>query len=256
MFDNILLESEQKVLLNLLVETSRRMPRDHREKLIVVHTARGSTAIVPGHPEQNFSVFMGDIDILAHEGLVDITYGSHGSPNVNVLPLGYAFYEFLKQQAGQPIENIETFITSHIDSDNFRQKYPSAYQKWGEAEKMLWGSDSARQLTTIGHLCREAVQEFATHLVEKNKLIEAPADRAFTVARIHAVLDQRKDNLGETEIACLDALLAYWGTVIDLIQREEHGSKKEGKPLVWEDGRRVVFQTAIVMFEIDRSLAG
>jgi hypothetical protein len=39
------------------------------------------------------------------------------------------------------------------------------------------------------------------------------------------------------------------------VQRQEHGAQKEGRPLVWEDGRRVVFQTAIVMFELDRALS-
>jgi hypothetical protein len=53
----------------------------------------------------------------------------------------------------------------------------------------------------------------------------------------------------------LEALIAYWGTVSDLIQRQEHGSQKEGKELVWEDGRRVVFQTAMVMLEFDKSLS-
>lgn len=48
----------------------------------------------------------------------------------------------------------------------------------------------------------------------------------------------------------LDALVVYWGTVSDLIQRQEHGAQKEGEALRWEDGRRVVFQTAVVMFEI------
>jgi hypothetical protein len=50
----------------------------------------------------------------------------------------------------------------------------------------------------------------------------------------------------------LKALLAYWGTVNDLVQRQEHGGQKEREPLKWEDGRRVVFQTAVVMFEIAR----
>ena len=48
--------------------------------------------------------------------------------------------------------------------------------------------------------------------------------------------------------------MTYWGTVSDLVQRQEHGAQREGKQLVWEDARRVVFQTANVMFEIDRSL--
>ena len=41
----------------------------------------------------------------------------------------------------------------------------------------------------------------------------------------------------------------------DLAQKQEHGGQKEGEPLVWEDTRRIVFQTILVMFEIDKSLS-
>jgi hypothetical protein len=174
MFQNILLESEQKELLTLLVETSRKKPRDERRKFIVAQSQSGDTLIVPGHPSQNLKMYMGDIEILAREGLVDITYGSRGSPNVNVLPLGYAYYEHMKRQAGQPLENIESPVRSYLTSESLHQKYPNAYQKWVESEDMLWGSDSERQLTMIGHLCREAAQEFATHLVEQHEPSNAP----------------------------------------------------------------------------------
>ena len=40
---------------------------------------------------------------------------------------------------------------------------------------------------------------------------------------------------------------------MDLVQRQEHGGQKEGEPLGWEDGRRVVFQTANVMVELHRA---
>ena len=140
MFQNILLESEQKELLTLLVETSRKMPRDERRKFIVAQSQGGDTLLVPGHPNQNFKVYMGDIEILAREGLVDITYGSRGSPNVNVLPLGYAYYKHMNRQSGQPLDNVEKQVRSYLNAESFHQKYPNAYQKWVEAEDMLWGS--------------------------------------------------------------------------------------------------------------------
>jgi hypothetical protein len=161
----------------------------------------------------------------------------------------------MKQRAGQPIQNIETTIRNYLDADHFLQKYPKAYQKWAEAESMLWAGDSEHQLTTIGHLCREATQEFATALVEHCQPPDVDRDKAHTVTRIRAVLNLLDAQLGSTEKPFLDALLAYWGTVSDLIQRQEHGGRKEGDPLVWEDGRRVVFQTAVVMFEIDRAIS-
>ena len=140
-------------------------------------------------------------------------------------------------------------------ADQFQQKYAAAYEKWAQAEAMLWASDSESQLTTIGHLCREALQEFASKLVTLYQLPSDDKGKALTVARLKAVINARISQLGNTEKEFLDALLVYWGTVNDMIQRQEHGGQKEGQPLIWEDGRRVVFQTAVVMFEVDRGLS-
>jgi len=57
--------------------------------------------------------------------------------------------------------------------------------------------------------------------------------------------------MGASPAAFLDSLLALWGTVHDLAQRQEHGAQKEGPPLGWEDGRLLVFHTVVVMFEFD-----
>ena len=107
-------------------------------------------------------------------------------------------------------------------------------------------------MTRIGHTCREALQAFASSLAERSGVPDMPSNPAKTVDRIKAVLNARA--LGDTHRAFLAALLAYWGTVSDLVQRQEHGAQKEGEPMTWEDARRVVFQTAIVMFEIARAV--
>ena len=46
-----------------------------------------------------------------------------------------------------------------------------------------------------------------------------------------------------------------WGTVIDVVQRQEHGASKEGGLLTDDDSRVAVFQTAMVMFELGSSLS-
>jgi hypothetical protein len=60
--------------------------------------------------------------------------------------------------------------------------------------------------------------------------------------------------LGDARLSFLEALHGFWASTIDLIQRQEHGAMKEGKPLTWEDGRRVVFSTLIAMYELDRAV--
>lgn len=173
----------------------------------------------------------------------------------DVISEGFAYYEEMKTSAGEPVQQIETEVRAYLDAPLLPEKYPAAYQKWAGAETKLWGSDSEQQLTTIGHLCREAMQEFATALVDKNQPPGVDPDKKHDVARIKVVVNQHRDKLGSTVPPFLDALVAYWGTVSDLAQRQEHGAQKEGQTLVWEDARRLVFQTAIVMFEIDRTLA-
>lgn len=41
---------------------------------------------------------------------------------------------------------------------------------------------------------------------------------------------------------------------VDDYRAAQPGGQEEGEPLTWEDGRRAVFHTAIVMYEIDRTL--
>ncbi len=255
MFENILLEQEQKELFVALVEASRNVPREGRQKFFFMATFVDSGIQHPGLPDGQMNVYKGDIEILGDAGLVRLAYESDSSMSFDVTPLGFKYYEYLKQQNGQSIQRVEHTVTDYLRGDHFVRKFKVAYQKWTEAEAMLWQSESEQQFTTIGHICREAMQEFATALVDYYKPPEVDNDKAHDVARIKAVLNLRGSELGETEKPFLVALLSYWGTVSDLVQRQEHGAQKEGHPLVWGDGRRVVFQVAVVMFEIDNSLA-
>lgn len=254
---NILLEPEQKGLIAVLVEAARNVPREQRQDFIVFPMMLGdllSSIRHPGLPSGSVKAYEGDIKALAREGLLAISE-KRGILYFFVTSEGFKYYEELKHQAGKPIERIEQEVKSFLVSDSFQKKYASAYQKWLQAESMLWASDTNQQLTTIGHLCREAVQEFASALCQQYHLPNEDQDKALTVARLKAVMKARASQPSSAEKEFLDALVAYWGTVNDLIQRQEHGSQKEGRPLVWEDGRRIVFQTAIVMFEIDKSLS-
>ena len=98
------------------------------------------------------------------------------------------------------------------------------------------------------------MQEFAASLVRMLCITSVDADPAKTVSRIRAVISSRRSAIGSASGDFLDALLAYWGTVSDLAQRQEHGGQKEGIPLSSKDARRLVFQTMIVMYELDDAL--
>lgn len=252
----MLLEPEQEELLRDLVEAERNLPRDQRVHFHLSRTIGGPGVdlIHPGLPDGFPRVFEGDIETLAGQGLLSMSYHCHGS-SFYVTPYGFAYYAEIQERSEEPVDRMEELVRRYLDAPRFRQRYPEAFEKWSQAEQLLWRSDSQAQLTTIGHLAREAVQEFSTRLLDHFGTEEAPADKAATVARLKAVVQYRKNDLGSTKAPLLEALVAYWGTVSDLVQRQEHGATKEGERLRWQDGRMVVFQSAIVMFEIDATLS-
>lgn len=137
-------------------------------------------------------------------------------------------------------------------ADEFRRRHPRAIEKWESAERALWSSDSQTKLTSIGHMCREALQAFATESLGLVGDPDADPDVQHPVSRMRTVINGRTQSEALRHLS--DALLAYWGAFNDVVQRQEHGAAKEGEGISWEDGRRVVFQTLVVMHEVDRTM--
>jgi hypothetical protein len=254
MVDQVPLLPEQRDLLAKLVEASWNVPAAQRQPFLYSESYDGSDIQHPGLPSGNLGAYAGDLDVLEGEGLLNVTHPSAHVRMIDVTPRGFQVYEDLRRQADTPLRQVEDEVARYLDSDAFQGSYPEAYRKWSEAAEKLWGSDSEQQLTTVGYLCREAMQAFATTLVDRHQPPGVDQNKAHDVNRIAAVLDQHAARIGTTTAPFLDALLGYWKTISGSVQRQVHGSQKEGRDLVWEDGRRVVFQTAIVMFEIDRAL--
>jgi hypothetical protein len=252
---DISLEPEQAQLLERLVEATRSRPRSDREEFMVFRVMGGDQLQGNGLV---LKVLMQDVQTLVDVGLLAITsYHTTGHGfNCFVTPPGFTFYEDLRRMSGTAPEQLESDVIRYLEADEFQAAYPTAFARWREAADLLWGADSERELSTIGHKCREAVQEFATALVEADEVGDANSDKTKTRDRLSAVLKARHEALAERHRALLDALFGYWVAAGDLIQRQEHAGQREGEELVWEDGRRVVFQTAVVMFEIDRALSG
>jgi len=254
-FQDIALEPEQKDFLCLVVEASRNIPLARRAKFYLCETAGGEDFLIhPSLPDFKPDADRGDIEILHRVGLLLATYDGR-SLTFDVSPDGFRYYEYLKSTNNQPVRRVESEVAKHLEAQGFQNQYPLAFSKWREAESLLWSSDSDKQLTTAGHLCREAMQGFATALVDRFKPPNVDQDKAHDISRLKSVLFANAPTLGSSTNAFLDALVSYWGTVNDLVQRQEHGSNKEGTPLRWEDARRIVFQTMVVFYEIDRALS-
>jgi hypothetical protein len=246
------LDDAQRALLVDIVEAERRVPRHERLPIYIAETIGppGVQIIHDGWLDSGRRVPKADLQTLASAGFLQSNY-ERGTISYFVTPAGFERYEAIKRSQGQPVERMQRRIRDYLDAESFRLRHPSAHAKWQHSEQLLWGDETETSLTTIGHLCREVMQDFATSLLRQARMTPSEPDPAKTVSRLRQFLDARKAKTGETHRAFFDALLALWGTVSDLAQRQEHGAQKEGRPLGWDDARLLVFHTMVVMYEID-----
>jgi hypothetical protein len=254
-FGDIPLEQEQRDLLALMVEAQRSVPREAWHEYLYEPTFGGSYL---GGPGLNYDgVVRSDLDTLAEWGFLRPGYGSRGARTYDITPTGRRYYEWMKLEQGEPAERVEVETRHHLEDERFRAGHPRAYERWAEADSLLWGAGSESAFTQIGLLCREAMQHFASDLVEGLSPDEVDPDPEHVENRIRVAREARRAGpLGKRHRDWLSALVAYWRTVSDLAQRQVHGSKKAGKPLTWEDARRVNFQTLVAMTEIERAIRG
>ena len=144
-------------------------------------------------------------------------------------------------------------VNTYLDQPAFALRNPAAYDRWRRAANILWSEHPEGQLSEIGHYCRESMQEFAEVLARGLPVMDQ-TDKTQTISRVRAAIDNASTGLGSRVTQMLKALVDYWRAVSELAQRQEHAAQREGEPLSWEDARRVVFQTALVMYELDRAL--
>ena len=245
------LEDEQVQLLLDLIDAALAVERSDR-RFFLSRTFGGDHVEGPGGTRK---VLAEDIYDLIKAGLL-VRRSSQvgGHTEFTIAPEAFRYAEEVGSL--NPVDRVEDEIfRRYMDDSGFGTRYPTAYQRWQEAANLLWGSSAREELTTIGHKTREAVQEFASALVVQLGVAQdVSPDPAHTVNRLRGAVNANRERLGDARRELLDALIVYWGEVIDLIQRQEHGGQKEGEPLSWEDGRRAVFHTLIVMYEIDKTL--
>jgi hypothetical protein len=253
-FESVDLLEHQKSLLLELVKADHSVSLEHKGHFFVSEATNRPPSVIHAGIPGGLNVGKGDVESLGDDNILRLGRSSKGSLTFQITSFGFRYAEWLRGRMGEPLLRISEQVRSYLGSSNFKSQYKDAFQKWTQAEAALWGEDSANQLTTIGHLCREVAQDFCTALVEKHPSADLDRDKTKTVHRLRTILNQHRSAFGQSGGAFLDALLAYWGTLIDLVQRQEHGGTKEGEALTWEDAQRVVFHTAVVMWEIDRSL--
>ena len=244
------LEPEHEELLASIVEAARDLPREE-QAWYVSQNFGGATLHGPGTDQR---VVADDVYYLRDAGLLRATsHDKHGFA-FRVAPAGLRYYARMKQRDGGSMQRQEAEVQRFLNGEAFRTAYPLAFARWTEAEALLWSADSEREFTTVGHKAREAMQEFATEVVQRYQPANADANPTAVNRRLGAVIAMLLPSLGEARATLLKALGDYSEATLGVIQRQEHGGQKEGHQLTWQDARRVVFHTASVMYEFAISL--
>lgn len=247
------LSNEQTALFIAIVDADRSVPRSERHPFFAFsHVASYNLLFNHRGLPENFEAYPNDLIALGRLGLLEVRNERPGAYSFDITNRGYAAYDELIGGKSAPVPAVESAFHRLIDSAAFRRRHPKAYELWAEAAELLWSPDGDRHLTKIGHLCREASQEFAESLLRVRLVPDVTTDKARVKQRVQAVLESLASS--DTTRSLLIAVHAYWCSCVDLIQRQEHGATKEGARLEWEDGRLVVFGALVAMAEIDRAV--
>jgi len=254
------LEREQIELLSRMVEADRRTPREERRPFWYHETMGGGNCEFLSHPGfvdaegRTITVLRSDLLALAEAGFLRVHRATASSMSIDIRPIGYRFHTEVMANVANTAEQVAEAPRHYLDAEGFRRRYPEAHAKWAAARETLYADDVHGKLTRIGHDCTEAMQAFANVLVDAHHPPNADAEPGKYRQRLDAVIDLFKPKVGEKRSNLLHALVNYWFAASAIAERQEHGADKAGDPVTWEDARRVVFHTAIVMFEIDLAL--
>ena len=245
----------QEELLEELVEATQSLPRHAQELTLISGTDQEPGELVLTSDGKMIRALRSDIWQLDNEGLVSGQWNISDAVSVpfGLTKAAYDWYQERRKTA-DAMGGVEADIEVHLRSTGFMERFPDACQRWSEANELLRSSTPEQDLTTVGHKAREAMQRFASALVDRYQPPGVEADVAKTINRMKAVVDVAAPDASSRRRAVLDALFELWKATNDLVQRQEHGDQKVGDSVTWDDARATVFQVGNVMFEVDRVL--
>jgi hypothetical protein len=207
----------------------------------------GGSSFFPGHDLQ---VERSDLEQLAGKSYLHARTGPGGLLSVSVTAEGYAYYE-AHQGEHHPAEQLAARVREYVDT-TAAAAYPEAAVRLHEAAKELWAARRDADVTPVGFKCREALQCFAQTYYTRfyPRATAEPLAKEKTGDLVSKVVRHLQQERGETDTFFDDALYQFWRRLIDLNQKVVHNVTTPARPLTWEDGRRVVLYSYLVIGEL------
>lgn len=132
-------------------------------------------------------------------------------------------------------------------TDETRQRYPDCIKLLEDAASLFWSDNRDSNLSTIGHKCREALQEFSSALYQEICPNNEALPKEKTRSKLRAVIEKIKPEIGDSNHDLTDALLSLWNAVDNLAQKVEHTNQ-----LSAGDVERLLLYSHLIMAELDQ----
>lgn len=230
-------------------------PQSERMFMLAVHLG-GNQLMFVSEPRRTWTdVDRGALDDLVELGLLRKEYGS-GRARTPIFRLrndGRRYYQWLQEQRGQPVDQVEEAVARWLDGKRFAARYPRASISLGRAFAALWSGDqSAQTVSSMGADLRAGLQDFTDELLDRlgvasGTSAEKPLDRLGEAAEAVA------DRVGPRETAVLNQLVELARVTWKQTQRLTH-MRDEDQPVAgWDELRRTGFVLAMVVHELDRA---
>ena len=160
---------------------------------------------------------------------------------------------------------IEDYLRAYLEDQRFRSAHPLACGRWIVAWEMLWCADSRAKVIAVGRRAADAMQAFSLSMHERcmpltmdshwPDVLADGSQRPEPLDSLASITDAYGEQLGPGRSQLLQELFERWRALSEKLRRHEQGSQPPDQRLRWEDGRRLVLFTALVIVEFDRSFA-
>ncbi|HEV2923990.1 MAG TPA: hypothetical protein VGW98_08145 [Solirubrobacteraceae bacterium] len=160
---------------------------------------------------------------------------------------------------------IEDYLRAYLEDQRFRSAHPLARGRWIVAWEMLWCADSHSKVIAVGQRAGDAMHAFSGSMLERCMHFAMDSHRRDPLADgsqrpgpldgLASITDAYGEQLGAGRSQLLREMFEPWRALSGKLQLHEQGLRPPHERLRWEDGRRLVLFTALVMVEFDRSFA-
>jgi hypothetical protein len=191
------------------------------------------------------------LEDLVGYNLLHLSFGGRGSPNYRISGEGLLFHQWLMEEQGAAISQVEDQVQRVLAGDAFAKAHPGAAHHLAEAFSLLWsGTESNQVISEIGDHLRKALMDMTTDILGS----EIAPQQEQPVERLRKWLATAQ-SLSPRDLDVVTQLVELARAVLRLDHRLNHVrdeiSKKQPPPSP-DEVRRAAFTTAYVCYELER----